>query len=116
MKEVEQPFPHDISFSICDTTGIKKCYLRIACRAKEIRKTDTILDQAYGSTKCPNPSTMKMKYFCAIVAHNISTGLFGFASMFLSISATNIEKKAESLSKKLAAGSEEKTAISKQTR
>ena len=75
-----------------------------------------MLDHAYGSTKCPNPSTTKMKYFCAIVAHSISTGLFGLASMFLSISATKIEKKAESLSKKLAARSEEKTVINKQIR
>ena len=65
--------------------------------------TEKMLDHAYGSTKCPSPSTTKMKYFWAIVTHRRSTGLLGLASMFWTISATKMEKKAESLSKKLEA-------------
>ena len=114
MKEVEQPLPHEINFSICVTNGFKKCFLRIPCRDKETRKTAMMLVQAYGSMKWPNPRTTKMKYFYATVTHSKSMGLFGLASMFRSISATKTEKKEESLSKKLSAGSDDNTAKSKQ--
>ena len=63
--------------------------------------TEKMLDHAYGSTKWPRPSTTNMKYFWASVKQRRSTGLFGFASMFWTNSATKIEKKAESSSKKL---------------
>ena len=116
MMEVVQPRPHVAKRSMRATAGFKSCFDLIACSDIDTRKTAIMLVHAYGSTKCPSPSTTKMKYFCATVMQSKSIGLLGFASMLWSISATKREKKAESLSKKLLGPSELNAAKTMQTK
>ena len=111
MKVVE---PLQIIRSILAAAGLRICFDLIECKEMETNKTAIMFAQANGNMKCPSPSTTKTKYFWGIVASSTSMGLLGLASIFYSISTTKMEKKAESLSKKLPAVSELKSANSKQ--